>query len=125
MFKDKFNTLTEQEKAICKKLLQLKSTNEIADELFLSPTTVRTHYVNLFQKLEIFGNDRKAQLVEMYYKEQLWNYQVALQSLEESLTVFKALTKSRLTFSNLETKYLENIESAINDTKKTPFFANS
>ena len=118
MFKDKFNTLTEQEKAVCKRLLQLKTTNEIADELFLSPTTVRTHYVNLFQKLEIFGNDRKAQLVEMYYKEQLWNYQVALQSLEESLTIFKALTKSRLTFSNLETKYLENIESAINDTKK-------
>ena len=51
----------------------------------------------------------------------MWNYQVALQSLEESLTVFKALTKSRLTFSNLETKYLENIESAINDTKKHHF----
>ena len=118
MFKDKFNTLTEQEKAVCKELLELKSTNEIADELFLSPTTVRTHYVNLFQKLEIFGNDRKAQLVEMYYKEQLWNYQVALQKIDESLKVFKSFTKNRLTFSHLETKYLENIESAINDTKK-------
>ena len=82
------------------------------------PKLVFRHYVNLFQKLEIFGNDRKAQLVEMYYKEQLWNYQVALQKIDESLKVFKSFTKNRLTFSHLETKYLENIESAINDTKK-------
>lgn len=54
----------------------------------------------------------------MYYREQLWNYQVALQSIEESLTVFKALTQNRLSFSRLETKYLDDIESAINDTKK-------
>ncbi len=118
MFKDKFNTLTEQEKAVCKRLLQLKTKNEIADELFISSTTISTHFTNIYSKMGIFGLSRKAQLVEMYYREQLWNYQVALQSLEESLTVFKALTKSRLTFSNLETKYLENIESAINDTKK-------
>ncbi len=125
MFKDKFNTLTEQEKTVCKRLLQLKTKNEIADELFIELSTVITHFTNIYSKLGIFGKNRNAQLVEMYYREQLWNYQVALQSLEESLTVFKALTKSRLTFSNLETKYLENIESAINDTKKTPFFANS
>ncbi len=118
MFKDNFNTLTEQEKEICKKLLQIKSTNEIAEELFLSPTTVITHFTKIYSKLEIFGNDRKAQLVEMYYKEQLWNYQVALQKIDESLKVFKSFTKNRLTFSHLETKYLENIESAINDTKK-------
>ena len=118
MFKDNFNTLTEQEKAVCKKLLQIKSTNEIAEELFVSSSTVITHSTNIYSKLGIFGKNRKAQLVEMYYREQLWNYQVALQSIEESLTVFKTLTKNRLSFSNLETKYLENIESAINDTKK-------
>lgn len=118
MFKDNFNTLTEQEKEICKKLLQIKSTNEIAEESFLSPTTVITHSTNIYSKLGIFGNDRKAQLVEMYYREQLWNYQVALQSIEESLTVFKALTQNRLSFSRLETKHLDDIESAINDTKK-------
>ena len=118
MFKDNFNTLTEQEKEICKKLLQIKSTNEIAEETFISPSTVITHFTNIYSKLGIFGNDRKAQLVEMYYREQLWNYQVALQSIEESLTVFKALTQNRLSFSRLETKYLDDIESAINDTKK-------
>lgn len=125
MFKDKFNTLTEQEKEVCKRLLQLKTKYEIADELFISLTTVITHFTNIYSKLGIFGKSRNAQLVEMYYKEYLWNYQVAFQSIEESLTVFKALTKGRLTFSHLETKYLENIESVINDTKNTPFRADS
>ena len=118
MFKDGFNSLTEQEKEICKRLLQLKTKYEIADELFVSVTTIITHFTNIYSKMGIFGNNRNAQLVEMYYREQLWDYQVAFQSIEESLTVFKALTKGRLTFSHLETKYLENIESAINDTKR-------
>ena len=55
MFKDKFNTLTKQEKAVCKRLLQLKTKNEIADELFIELSTVITHSTNIYSKLGIFG----------------------------------------------------------------------
>lgn len=48
---DKFYDLSEREKMILKHVVLGKSTNEIAEELFLSPHTVDTHRKNIKQKL--------------------------------------------------------------------------
>lgn len=45
--------LTEREKEIIRLSARGKSSNEIADELFLSPHTVNTHRRNIYKKLRI------------------------------------------------------------------------
>ncbi|MEO9892312.1 response regulator transcription factor [Aurantibacter sp.] len=45
--------LTRREKHILKLIAEGKTTNTIADELFISPLTVETHRRNLMQKLEV------------------------------------------------------------------------
>ena len=45
--------LSKQEKEIIKQLIQGKSNLEIADKLFISETTVKTHRRNIYRKLEI------------------------------------------------------------------------
>lgn len=49
---DKFHDLTKREKMILKHVVLGKSTNEIAEELFVSPHTVDTHRKNIKQKLD-------------------------------------------------------------------------
>ena len=50
---DGFHALTRREKEIIKLVVAEKSTQEIADELHLSPATVETHRKNIFHKLDI------------------------------------------------------------------------
>lgn len=54
--------LTKREKQILQFLAKGKTSNEIADELFLSPLTVDTHRKNLLQK---FGAKNSAELVHI------------------------------------------------------------
>lgn len=52
--KDKEETpLTEREMEILKLLVQGKEYKKIADEIFLSPHTVRTHITNIYKKLHV------------------------------------------------------------------------
>lgn len=46
-------TLTNQEEKIAKLILEDKSNKEIADELFISLSTVKTHIRNLYAKLDV------------------------------------------------------------------------
>ena len=48
-----YHSLTKREKEIVKLILAEKTTNQIAEELFLSPGTVETHRKNIFHKLDI------------------------------------------------------------------------
>lgn len=49
----KLNSLTRREKEIIKLILKGYKSKQIAEELFLSPHTVRTHRKNIWHKLEI------------------------------------------------------------------------
>ena len=55
--------LTEREQEIFSLLLEHKSNQEIADQLYLSVGTVKTHVHNIFMKLEI---TKRNQLFEVY-----------------------------------------------------------
>ena len=50
------NDLTASERKILKFISQNKSTKEIADELFISYKTVKTHRTNISKKLNLQGN---------------------------------------------------------------------
>lgn len=60
-----FPRLTKREKQILQLLSQGKTSNQIAEELFLSPLTVDTHRKNLLQK---FNAKNSAELVNMALK---------------------------------------------------------
>ncbi|WP_231090482.1 response regulator transcription factor [Streptococcus gordonii] len=62
LFSEKLH-LTEREKEILPLLLEHKNNQEIADQLFLSVGTVKTHVHNIFIKLEI---TKRNQLFEVY-----------------------------------------------------------
>lgn len=53
-------TLTNQEEKIAKLILEDKSNKEIADELFISLSTVKTHVRNLYAKLNIANRQELA-----------------------------------------------------------------
>ena len=53
--KPTINDLTRTEKRILKMIADDKSTKEIAEELFISPTTVEKHRANICRKLELKG----------------------------------------------------------------------
>lgn len=50
------NDLTRTEKTILKMIADDKSTKDIADELFISPTTVEKHRANICRKLNLKGS---------------------------------------------------------------------
>ena len=54
--KPTINDLTRTEKRILKMIADDKSTKEIAEELFISPTTVEKHRANICRKLELKGS---------------------------------------------------------------------
>ena len=49
----RFGSLSKREKQILKLVAQGQSTNQIAEKLFLSPQTVKTHRKNISKKLEL------------------------------------------------------------------------
>lgn len=53
-------TLTNQEEKIAKLILEHKSNKEIADELFISLSTVKTHIRNLYAKLNVSNRQELA-----------------------------------------------------------------
>jgi DNA-binding NarL/FixJ family response regulator len=53
--KPTINNLTRSEKRILQMIADEKSTKEIADELFISPTTVEKHRANICRKLDLKG----------------------------------------------------------------------
>ena len=55
--------LTKREREIFSKLIENKSTREIAKELFISEKTVRNHISNVMQKLGV--NGRASAVVEL------------------------------------------------------------
>ena len=64
---DDFN-LTERESEILKELIAAKSYNSIAEELFISIDTVRSHIKSIYQKLQV---NSKAEAVAKALKENL------------------------------------------------------
>lgn len=54
--KPTIKNLTRSEKRILQMIADDKSTKEIADELFISPTTVEKHRANICRKLDLKGN---------------------------------------------------------------------
>ena len=63
MKKLKQKILTNREREIFEKLIQNKSTKEIAETLKISEKTVRNHISNAMQKLEVKG--RASAVVEL------------------------------------------------------------
>ncbi len=55
--KNPFDTLTSQERTIMIKISEGKSNKEIATELFISLSTVKTHINNLYKKLEVSSRE--------------------------------------------------------------------
>jgi len=62
----KYSSLTTREKEITVQLLDLKSTDQIAAILHISPNTVHTHRKNIFKKLSIHST---ADLIKKYHKQ--------------------------------------------------------
>lgn len=54
--------LSERERDVLRQVAQLKSTEEVADDLFLSVNTVKTHLKNIFRKL---GANRRGEAVRL------------------------------------------------------------
>lgn len=55
--KPTIKSLTRSEKRILQMIADEKSTKEIADELFISPTTVEKHRANICRKLDLKGSN--------------------------------------------------------------------
>ncbi len=60
--------LTDREKEIGHLLLKHKHNQEIADQLYLSVGTVKTHIHNIYLKMDI---KKRAQIFELYEKYQV------------------------------------------------------
>lgn len=61
-------SLTEREKEVCKSIKNgILSYDKIAENLFISKTTIKTHITNIFQKLHIHSFP---ELVYILMKEQ-------------------------------------------------------
>ena len=52
-----FNELTQREQEIARQLLQIRSTGDIANDLHISPKTVRVHITNMMKKLSCNSRD--------------------------------------------------------------------
>ncbi len=59
------NVLSSREQAVLQQLVEGLEYKEIAEKLFISPATVRTHTANIYQKLHITS---KAQAIKLAYK---------------------------------------------------------
>lgn len=59
------NPLSDRELEILQKLVEGKDYKKIADELFLSPYTIRTHITNIYKKIHV---NNKAQAVNLSIK---------------------------------------------------------
>ena len=59
------NLLSSREKDVLQHLVEGLEYRQIADKLFISPATVRTHIANIYQKLHVKS---KAQAINMAYK---------------------------------------------------------
>lgn len=60
--------LSSREKDVLQELVDGLEYKEIAEKLFISPATVRTHIANIYQKLHVTS---KAQAIKMAYKNSL------------------------------------------------------
>ncbi|NHF60928.1 response regulator transcription factor [Flavobacteriaceae bacterium TP-CH-4] len=49
------NDLSKQEQNVQQLILQGKSNKQIAEELFISLSTVKTHITNIYNKLQVSG----------------------------------------------------------------------
>lgn len=63
--KTNFNVLSVREQNVLQHLVEGLEYKEIADKLFISPATVRTHISNIYQKLHV---NSKAQAIKLVYK---------------------------------------------------------
>ena len=61
--------LTPREREIFELLIQIKSSKQIADELFVSEKTVRNHISNVMQKLGVKG--RAMAVIELIRMEEI------------------------------------------------------
>jgi len=62
--KGKYESLTKREKEITAQLIDLKTTDQIAERLYISPNTVHTHRKSIFKKLNIHST---ADLIKQYH----------------------------------------------------------
>ena len=60
--------LTGRELEIIHMLLNGKSKNEIAEELYLSPHTVRNHLANIYKKIKVKNKLQLSYLVRNFFK---------------------------------------------------------
>jgi len=61
-----FECLSEREKEILTHVVNCRTNKEIAGSLYLEPTTVCTHIVNIYNKLCISGKMSRMKLLKMY-----------------------------------------------------------
>lgn len=66
------HNLTQREQEVLKLVAQAKTNKEIAEELFISNTTVHSHLNSIYKKLGLFATDRSQTSVlrlkaAMYY----------------------------------------------------------
>ncbi|HRH46379.1 MAG TPA: response regulator transcription factor [Pyrinomonadaceae bacterium] len=67
----RFKNLTLSETRILQKIADYKSTREIADDLFISPTTVEKHRANICSKLNLKGSNSLLRFAVMHRSELL------------------------------------------------------
>lgn len=66
------HNLTAREQEVLKLVAQAKTNKEIAEELYIAPSTVKSHLLSIFKKLGLFATDRSQTSVlrlkaAMYY----------------------------------------------------------
>ena len=64
----KINKLTQREIEIIKLIVKGETSNEIAEQLFISPATVQTHRKNIFNKLDV---KKVSELIKEAYENNL------------------------------------------------------
>ena len=64
--KDRFSTLTEREKDVLRMVCDHKSYQEIADELFIAKTTVKTHMHRIYVKLGLDDLNRDERILAIH-----------------------------------------------------------